>query len=87
VSGQIHAPAALPLGKAPPVPIEQEAGWADAVELKKIPSFFSETPYYFYRRDVDLKLGFKFPRVFGKVQSSCTAAFINVNTALVELVP
>jgi hypothetical protein len=29
VSGQRHAPAALlPLGKGPPVPIVQEAGWA-----------------------------------------------------------
>jgi hypothetical protein len=29
VSGQRHAPAALlPLGKGPPVPIGQEAGWA-----------------------------------------------------------
>jgi len=28
VSGQLHAPAALPLGKEPPVPIRQEAGWA-----------------------------------------------------------
>jgi hypothetical protein len=29
VSGQHHAPAALlPLGKGPPVPIVQEAGWA-----------------------------------------------------------
>jgi hypothetical protein len=29
VSGQRHAPAALlPTGKGPPVPIEQEAGWA-----------------------------------------------------------
>jgi hypothetical protein len=28
VSGQIHAPAALPLGKEPPVPIGEEGGWA-----------------------------------------------------------
>jgi hypothetical protein len=29
VSGQRHAPASLlPPGKVPPVPIEQEAGWA-----------------------------------------------------------
>jgi hypothetical protein len=28
VSGQRHAPAALPPGKGPPVPIGQEAGWA-----------------------------------------------------------
>jgi hypothetical protein len=28
VSGQHHAPAALPPGKGPPVPIVQEAGWA-----------------------------------------------------------
>jgi hypothetical protein len=27
VSGQLHAPAALPPGKDPPVPIEQEVGW------------------------------------------------------------
>jgi hypothetical protein len=27
VSGQLHAPAALPPGKKPPVPTEQEAGW------------------------------------------------------------
>jgi hypothetical protein len=28
VSGQLHAPAALPSGKEPPVPIGYEAGWA-----------------------------------------------------------
>jgi hypothetical protein len=28
VSGQLHAPAALPPGKKPLVPIGQEAGWA-----------------------------------------------------------
>jgi hypothetical protein len=28
VSGQLHAPAALPPGEKPPVPIGQEAGWA-----------------------------------------------------------
>jgi hypothetical protein len=28
VSGQLHAPAPLPPGKEPLVPIEQEAGWA-----------------------------------------------------------
>jgi hypothetical protein len=28
VSGQLHAPVALPLGKEPLVPIGQEAGWA-----------------------------------------------------------
>jgi hypothetical protein len=28
MSGQLHAPAALPLGKEPLVPIGQEAGWA-----------------------------------------------------------
>jgi hypothetical protein len=28
VSGQLHAPDALPPGKEPPVPIGQEAGWA-----------------------------------------------------------
>jgi hypothetical protein len=28
VSGQLHAPAALPPGKEPLVPIGQEAGWA-----------------------------------------------------------
>jgi len=27
VSGQLHAPAALPLGKEPLVPTEYEAGW------------------------------------------------------------
>jgi hypothetical protein len=27
MSGQLHAPAALPPGKEPPVPIEQEVGW------------------------------------------------------------
>jgi hypothetical protein len=27
VSGQLHAPAALPQGKIPPVPIGYEAGW------------------------------------------------------------
>jgi hypothetical protein len=27
VSGQLHAPAALPAGKEPLVPIGQEAGW------------------------------------------------------------
>jgi hypothetical protein len=27
VSGQLHDPAALPLGKEPPVPIGQAAGW------------------------------------------------------------
>jgi hypothetical protein len=27
VSGQLHAPAALPPGKGPPVPIGQEVGW------------------------------------------------------------
>jgi hypothetical protein len=27
VSGQLHAPAALPPGKEPPVPIGQEVGW------------------------------------------------------------
>jgi hypothetical protein len=26
-SGQLHAPAALPLGKEPPLAIGQEAGW------------------------------------------------------------
>jgi hypothetical protein len=28
VSGQLHAPAALPQGKEPSVPIGQEVGWA-----------------------------------------------------------
>jgi hypothetical protein len=28
VNGQLHAPATLPPGKSPPVPIEYEAGWA-----------------------------------------------------------
>jgi hypothetical protein len=28
VSDQLHAPAALPTGKEPPVPIGYEAGWA-----------------------------------------------------------
>jgi hypothetical protein len=28
LSDQFHAPAALPPGKYPPVPIGQEAGWA-----------------------------------------------------------
>jgi hypothetical protein len=28
VSGQLHVPAALPLGKEPTVPTGQEAGWA-----------------------------------------------------------
>jgi hypothetical protein len=28
VSGQLHASAALPLRKSPPVPIELDAGWA-----------------------------------------------------------
>jgi hypothetical protein len=28
VSGQRHAPAALYPGKGPPIPIEEEAGWA-----------------------------------------------------------
>jgi len=28
VNGQLHAPAALPPGKEPLVPIEEEAGWA-----------------------------------------------------------
>jgi hypothetical protein len=28
VNGQLHAPAALPAGKEPLVPIGQEAGWA-----------------------------------------------------------
>jgi hypothetical protein len=28
VSGQLHAPAASPPGKEPPVPIVYEAGWA-----------------------------------------------------------
>jgi hypothetical protein len=28
VSGQLHAPAVLPPGKEPPVPIESEARWA-----------------------------------------------------------
>jgi len=27
VSGQLHAPAALPPGKEPLVPVEYEAGW------------------------------------------------------------
>jgi hypothetical protein len=27
VSGQLHAPAALPPGKEPPVPFEYEVGW------------------------------------------------------------
>jgi hypothetical protein len=27
VSGQLHAPAPLPPGKEPPVPIGQEGGW------------------------------------------------------------
>jgi hypothetical protein len=27
VSGQLHAPAALPPGEESPVPTEQEAGW------------------------------------------------------------
>jgi hypothetical protein len=31
VSGQMHVPAALPMGKSPPVPIIQKAG-LDAVE-------------------------------------------------------
>jgi hypothetical protein len=43
VSGPRHAPAALPQGKEPLVPIGQEAGWAqepvlDAVVNRKIPS-------------------------------------------------
>jgi hypothetical protein len=28
MSGQLHAPAALPSGKEPPVPIGKEDGWA-----------------------------------------------------------
>jgi hypothetical protein len=28
MSAQFHAPAALPPGQEPPVPIEQDAGWA-----------------------------------------------------------
>jgi hypothetical protein len=41
VGGQLHAPAALPPRKEPPIPIRQEAGWApeaglDAVEQRKI---------------------------------------------------
>jgi len=31
--GQLHAPAALPLSKEPPVTIGKEAGWAIASEL------------------------------------------------------
>jgi hypothetical protein len=43
VSGQLHAPAALPPGKEPLVPIWWEAGWApravlDAVVKRKIPN-------------------------------------------------
>jgi hypothetical protein len=30
VSGQLHAPAALPPGKEPPVPIGYEVGWTSA---------------------------------------------------------
>jgi hypothetical protein len=33
VSGQLHAPAALPLGKEPPVSIGQEAGWVSKAGL------------------------------------------------------
>jgi len=35
VSGQLHAPAALLSGKKPPVPIEQEAGWAPQPAWKR----------------------------------------------------
>jgi hypothetical protein len=28
VSGELHAPAALPPGKEPPVPVGYDAGWA-----------------------------------------------------------
>jgi hypothetical protein len=43
MGGQLHAPAALPLGKEHPVPIGKDAAWAsepvlDAVEKRKIPS-------------------------------------------------
>jgi len=43
VSGQLHAPATLPQGKKPSVPIGQEAGWAlgaglDAVVKEKTPA-------------------------------------------------
>jgi hypothetical protein len=41
MSGQLHAPAALPTGKEPLVPIGKEAEWApvlDAVVKRKIPS-------------------------------------------------
>jgi len=33
VCGQPHAPAALSLGKSPPVRIEQEAGWAPQLTI------------------------------------------------------
>jgi hypothetical protein len=33
VSGQLHAPAALPPGKEPPVPIGQEVGWTSGAGL------------------------------------------------------
>jgi hypothetical protein len=42
VSGQLHAPAALPTGKEPPVPIG-EGAVLDAVVKRKIPSFHRET--------------------------------------------
>jgi len=34
VSGQLHASAALPQGKEPPVPIGLENGWATEASLK-----------------------------------------------------
>jgi hypothetical protein len=48
VSGQLHAPAALPPGKELLVPIGKEAGWApravlDAVVRRKILSFCRES--------------------------------------------
>jgi hypothetical protein len=47
VSGQLHAPAALPLEKEPPVPTEYEAGWApDAVGKNKfrVPHIYAHNP-------------------------------------------
>jgi hypothetical protein len=63
VSGQRHAPAALlPLGKGPPAPIVQEAGWApepvwtQRLEEKsfasagdRTPIARSSSPYFSYR--------------------------------------
>jgi hypothetical protein len=57
VSGQLHAPAALPPGKEPPVPIGQEVAWTSEASLddlekkwKFLPAIMlSKTIYNWYK--------------------------------------